>query len=82
MNQPAEQAVFSGVEEESFVSYIEAMSDYGFPLTPNDFRHIVSSYLTRTDRNVKEFSNSVPGVDWNQTFLMHYLRLKECISLR
>ena len=39
MMRPGEQPVFSRFEEESFVSYIEAMSDFGFPLTQMDFRY-------------------------------------------
>lgn len=53
---PGKQPVFSKEEEESFVSYIEAMSDYGFPLTQQDLRYIITCYLNKIDRKVKQYS--------------------------
>ena len=40
--RPGKQLVFSRFEEESSVSYIEAMSDFGFPLTQMDLRFMVN----------------------------------------
>ena len=47
--RPGKQPIFSRFEEESFVSYIEAMSDFGFPLTQMDSRFTVSCYLNKVD---------------------------------
>ena len=47
--RPGKQPIFSRFEEESFVSYIEAMSDFGFPLTQMDLRFTVSCYLNKVD---------------------------------
>ena len=40
--RPGKQSVFSRFEEELFVSYIEAIIDFGFPLTQIDLRFMVS----------------------------------------
>lgn len=69
--------MFSREEEETFVSYIEAMSDYGFPLTQQDLSFVITSYLNKIDRSIKQFSNNVPGKDWIKSFLVRYPRLKE-----
>ena len=74
---PGKQPVFSREEEETFVSYIEAMSDYGFPLTQQDLSFVITSYLNKIDRSIKQFSNNVPGKDWIKSFLVRYPRLKE-----
>ena len=47
--RPGKQPIFSRFEEELFVSYIEAMSDFGFPLTQMDSRFKVSCYLDKVD---------------------------------
>lgn len=74
------QPVFSRAEEESFVSYIETMSDYGFPLMTEDLRHVIKSYLDRIDRKVKFFTDNKPGLDWMKSFLKRFPRLKERIA--
>lgn len=66
---PGKQPVFSRDEEETFVSYIEAMSDYGFPLTQQDLNIVITSYLNRIDRTIKHLSNNAPGKDWIKSFL-------------
>lgn len=50
---PGKQPVFSRDEEETFVSYI----DHGFPLTQQDLSIVITSYLNRIDRTIKQFSN-------------------------
>lgn len=77
VKKPGKQAVFSRDEEETFVSYIEAMSDYGFPLTQQDLSYIVTCYLNKIDRKVKQFPNNIPGKDWMKSFVARYPRLKE-----
>lgn len=64
-------------EEESFVSYIEAMSDFGFPLTQEDLCIIIKIYLNKIDRVMRRFKNNVPGKDWIKSFLSRYHRVKE-----
>lgn len=44
--------VFSRDEEETFISYIEAMRDYGFPLIQQDLSIFITSYLNRIDRTI------------------------------
>jgi DDE superfamily endonuclease/helix-turn-helix, Psq domain len=74
---PGKQPVFCREEEETFVSYIEALSDYGFPLTNQDLIFVITSYLNKIDRSIKQFTNNVPGKDWIKSFLLRYPRLKE-----
>lgn len=71
------QTVFSREEEESFVSYVEAMSDFGFPLTSEDLGYIVKAYLDKIDRKVNQFNNNLPGKDWKKGFLRRYARVQE-----
>ena len=45
------------------------MCNWGFPLDKLDLRMIVNSYLTKQNRIVKEFTNSIPGDDWVRSFM-------------
>ena len=75
--EPGKQPIFLKFEEESFVSYIDAMIDFGFPLTQMDLRFTVSCYLNKLNQKVKQFLNNVLGNDWVKSFLTRYPRLKE-----
>jgi hypothetical protein len=61
---PGRPPVFSAEEEQAFASYIETLSDFGFPLTCDDFRHVVKSYMDRAGRKENQFCNNLPGKDW------------------
>lgn len=71
---------FSRDEEESFVSYIEALSDFGFPITTEGLRNVIKIYLQRTSRVIKDFQDNKPGLEWLKQFLKRYPRLKERIA--
>lgn len=68
-------SIFSQKEEDLFVSNIVTMSDYGFPLTADDLRSIVSSYLNKSRRTVSKFKNNLPGQDWVISFLLRHTML-------
>ncbi|KAJ8931634.1 hypothetical protein NQ314_015428 [Rhamnusium bicolor] len=68
---PGKPAVFSKEEEETFVSYISVMSEFGFPLLTHDLRHVIKSFLDRIGRSVSYFNQNIPGKDWIRLFLRH-----------
>ena len=53
------------------------MSNFGFPLTADDLRYAVKSYLDRTGRSVKRFNNNMPGKEWTKSFLQRHPLLSE-----
>ncbi|KAJ8971660.1 hypothetical protein NQ314_000583 [Rhamnusium bicolor] len=72
---PGKPAVFSKEEEETFVSYIFVMSEFGFPLTTYDLRHAIKSFLDRIGRSVSYFNQNIPGKDWIRSFLQRHPQL-------
>ncbi|KAG8229652.1 hypothetical protein J437_LFUL008584 [Ladona fulva] len=66
---PGHPTVFTETEEQAFVYYCLAISNYGFPLTGFDLRCIVKSYLDRVGHTVTCFKNNFPGVDWHNSFM-------------
>lgn len=76
-NKVGKPTIFSRDEEESFVSYIETLSDFGFPITTEDLRNVIKIYLERTSRVVKDFQGNKPGLEWLKHFLKRHGRLKE-----
>ncbi|KAF2903210.1 hypothetical protein ILUMI_02967 [Ignelater luminosus] len=58
---PGKLPIFSKEEEEAFVSYISAMSEFGFPLTTQDLRHVIRSFLDRSGRLISYFEKNMPG---------------------
>ncbi|KAJ8890898.1 hypothetical protein PR048_010407 [Dryococelus australis] len=71
---PGGQPVFTQEEECMFVAHMIAMSTYRFPVTMFDLRSVVKSYLYRTGRRVKCFTNNLPGQDWGNAFTQLYQR--------
>jgi hypothetical protein len=47
---------FSTEKEQAFASYIEVLSDFGFPVMCNDPRHVIKSYVDRAGQKEKLFS--------------------------
>ncbi|KAF2887440.1 hypothetical protein ILUMI_18733 [Ignelater luminosus] len=72
---PGKPSIFSKEEEEAFVSYISAMSEFGFPLTTLDLRVVIRSFLDRSGRLISCFENNMPGKDWISSFLRRHLQL-------
>ena len=71
-SKPGKPTVFSEEEEKVFVSCVIAMSDFGFPVDECELRYIVSAYLNRIGREVKQFTNNMPGVEWVRSFLKRH----------
>lgn len=69
------QNVFTNDEENSFVSHLIAMSEFSFPVTELDFRHIVKFYMSMKDVTIKKFKNNLPGTDWVKGFLNRHSAL-------
>lgn len=68
--------VFSIEEEKSFVKCTIQLSDYGFPISEEDLRHIVAAYLQKTGRNVPNFKlGYLPGPDWLKSFMKRHSEL-------
>ncbi|KAF2880813.1 hypothetical protein ILUMI_25370 [Ignelater luminosus] len=62
-------------EEEAFVSYISAMNEFGFPLTTQDLRHVIRSFLDRIGRLISYFEKNMPGKNRISSFLRRHLQL-------
>lgn len=76
-NKPGGQTVFTRDEEESFVSHVVTLSEFGFPINLNELRYIVAAYLTKKGRIVKQFKINIPGYEWARSFLMSHPILTE-----
>uniref|UniRef100_A0A8D9BI12 HTH psq-type domain-containing protein n=1 Tax=Cacopsylla melanoneura TaxID=428564 RepID=A0A8D9BI12_9HEMI len=69
-------AVFTDAEESVFVKCTLQLSDYGFPISEEDLRYIVSAYLQKAGRIVPQFKmGNFPGVDWSKCFLKRHPEL-------
>lgn len=77
---PGKPKVFSDKEEESFSGHLIALSAFGFPVTAEDLKVSVKSYLDRQGRNVPCFKNNYPGPDWVASFLRRRPELSQRFS--
>ncbi|KAJ8933679.1 hypothetical protein NQ314_013867 [Rhamnusium bicolor] len=77
---PVKPRVITEQEEESFAGHLIALSALGFPVTGEDLKIIVKSYLNRQGRNVSCFRNNYPGPDWVNFFLRRMPELSQRFS--
>ncbi|KAJ8947645.1 hypothetical protein NQ314_008568 [Rhamnusium bicolor] len=77
---PGKPRVFTEQEEESFAGHLIDLSAFGFPVTGEDLKIIVKSYLNRQGRNVSCFKNNYPGPDWEKLFIRHRPELSQRFS--
>lgn len=71
-NSVGGQAIFTIEEEESFVTHIVKLSEYGFPINELELRFIVAGYLNKQGRIVSKFKNNIPGYEWAKCFLKRH----------
>ncbi|KAJ8958362.1 hypothetical protein NQ314_006423 [Rhamnusium bicolor] len=69
---PGYPAVFSHEEERDFVCCIQHLSEFGFPVTEMELRHIIKTYLNQKGRKVSRFRDNLPGKDWVKSFLRRH----------
>lgn len=63
------QPVISQDEEKLLAKGILQFSEWGFPLTRQDMRSLVKSYLDRKGAKIKQFKDNYPGIDWFYKFI-------------
>lgn len=66
------QTVLSVTEEQSILKNILKCADWGFPLTQQDLKMFVKSYLDNTGRIIHRFKDNLPGPDWTSSFLKRH----------
>lgn len=80
MNIPGRPTALSAEEEEEISRYCIMSSTYGFPLTLDDVRYIVKSYIDRIGKAVPQFKNNLPGKKWVKSFLKRQPALTERVA--
>lgn len=69
--------ILTEIDEEALTSGLIAASKWGFPLTLDDIRYIVKSFLDSNGWRVDMFINNMLGLTWTRSFLKrHKLRSK------
>ena len=66
--------VLTQVEEKLLVERLILMGEWAFPLTKNDIRHVVKSYLDKTSR-ITRFNDNLPSIDYVNGFLKRHQEL-------
>lgn len=61
--------VLSSTEEKILAERFVVLSDYGFPITLIDGQMIISNYLDRLGRKVRQFKNNIPGREFMMGFM-------------
>lgn len=63
------QPVFSKTEEELIVNTLQAVSSWGYPLSPLEVRLLIKGMLDKQGRHETRFQNNLPGVDFLKSFI-------------
>ena len=66
------QTVLTANEEVAILKSILQCSDWGFPLTPQDLRMFIKSYLDKTGKVIHRFKDNLPGPDLVSGFLKRH----------
>ncbi|XP_021703427.1 uncharacterized protein LOC110677083 [Aedes aegypti] len=74
---PGHQKVFTEPEEASFVDHLSILSEWGFPVGPDDLREVVRIYLAKQNRSVPVFKNNKPSRNWVERFLRDHQELSK-----
>jgi hypothetical protein len=61
--------VLTTVEELSIVHHMIIVSDWGFPFSKADLCQLVKIYLDKSKRNVDQFKDNYPSLEWAVRFL-------------
>jgi hypothetical protein len=73
------QCIFTEEEELGIIYFVRCtlqLSEYGFPITQLDLRHIVGAYLQMIGRNEPRFKlGYLPGIDWAKSFVKRHPEL-------
>lgn len=84
-SQPGHPTVFSADEEQSLVTHIVTVSQWGFPFTTMDMRFLAKSYLDSVGRSVKCFKKNYPSIEWARSFLLRHkatLTQRNCQNIK
>ncbi|XP_039298507.1 tigger transposable element-derived protein 7-like [Nilaparvata lugens] len=76
--------IFTEEEEKCFENHIHKLAEYGFPTNELDIRFTIKSYLDKQGRQVKQFSNNLPGKDWVISFRKRHpkLTVRKCSNIK
>lgn len=61
--------VLSSTEEGVIVEHIITVSEWGFPFSKTDLRHLVKHYLDKCERKVLQLKDNLPTLQWAARFL-------------
>lgn len=67
-------------EEEIVANHIIAVSQQGIPVSLQDVRIILKSYLDSTGRKIKMFKDNKPGWEWGKLFLERHPNIKQTFA--
>lgn len=73
------------IEEEIIVKHVIAVAEWGFPFTQMDLCQLTKLYLDNSNRQVPQFKNNMPSVQWARRFLKQYklnVSLKYCQNIK
>ncbi|CAM1319939.1 Uncharacterised protein r2_g2829 [Pycnogonum litorale] len=69
---PGHPTVFTPIEEQSVVTHIQAVAEWGFPFDTFDLRIPARTLLNRQGRTAKQFSENLPSIEWAKSFLKRH----------
>ena len=62
-------------EEDCIASHAAALSDFGYAFDKTELRYFVKSYLDKACRNVVQFTDNLPGIDWVDAYMKRHVQL-------
>lgn len=71
-DQAGHPTLFTNTEEKTFVNHLQTVSEWGFPYTATDLRHIAKNYLEKVGRRVPYLKDNMPGYEWASNFLKRH----------
>lgn len=65
---PGRPCVLTREEEQLLAKTLGVVNDWGFPMTHEDIRQVVTKFVTKQGKNVPEWKNNKPGLDFIKKF--------------
>ena len=72
MGRCGHPTIFSDNEENSLVTHLTTVADWGFPMNLFDLRCLAKIYLDQQGRKVTAFKDNLPGKDWAASFVKRH----------
>lgn len=65
---PGRPCVLTREEEQLLAKTLGVVNDWGFPMTHEDIRQVVTKFVTKQGKNVPQWENNKPGLDFIKKF--------------